>query len=33
MLKLLKRYNFILKHLYLTKYKQAILKEFTSLIN
>jgi hypothetical protein len=30
---LLKGYNAILKHLYLTKYKQAILKEFNSLID
>jgi hypothetical protein len=30
---LLKGYNAMLKHLYLTKYKQAILKEFNSLID
>jgi len=29
----LKGYNAILKHLYSTKYKQAMLKEFTSLID
>jgi hypothetical protein len=29
----LKGYNAILKHPYLTKYKQAILKEFNSLID
>jgi hypothetical protein len=28
-----KGYNAMLKHLYLTKYKQAMLKEFTSLID
>jgi myosin-crossreactive antigen len=30
---LLKGYNAILKHLYLTKYKQAMLKEFNGLID
>jgi hypothetical protein len=30
---LLKGYNAMLKYLYLTKYKQAMLKEFNSLIN
>jgi hypothetical protein len=30
---LLKGYNAMLKHLYLTKYKQAMLKEFNSLID
>jgi hypothetical protein len=29
----LKGFNAMLKHLYSTKYKQAILKEFTSLID
>jgi hypothetical protein len=29
----LKGYNIMLKHLYLTKYKQAMLKEFNSLID
>jgi len=31
--KLLKKYNAMLKHLYLTKYKWAIFKEFNNLIN
>jgi hypothetical protein len=31
--KLPKGYNTILKHLYLTEYKQAMLKEFNSLID
>jgi hypothetical protein len=30
---LLKGYNAMLKHLYLIKYKQAMLKEFNSLID
>jgi hypothetical protein len=30
---LLKGYNFMLKHLYFAKYKRAMLKEFTSLID